>query len=158
DLAGAERIEVLRGPLAQLYGNAAGGVVQVTTGIGGPDRIETSADFARYGAQRFGSRVRGEHEALQGAASLSDFRTDGWREHSAAQRTLFNTKLQLAASPSTRIVFVGNVFDQPEAEDPTGLDRDDFEHHPRRAAPIAIEQDARKSVHQRQGGLTLEHA
>ena len=32
DLAAAQRIEVLRGPLAQLYGNAAGGVVQIFTG------------------------------------------------------------------------------------------------------------------------------
>ena len=31
DLGSAGRIEVLRGPLAQLYGNAAGGVVQVFT-------------------------------------------------------------------------------------------------------------------------------
>ena len=32
-LGSAQRIEVLRGPLAQLYGNAAGGVVQVFTDI-----------------------------------------------------------------------------------------------------------------------------
>ena len=31
-LSSVQRIEVLRGPLAQLYGNAAGGVVQVFTG------------------------------------------------------------------------------------------------------------------------------
>ena len=36
-LASAQRIEVLRGPLALLYGNAAGGVVQVFTQAGAPE-------------------------------------------------------------------------------------------------------------------------
>ena len=36
-LSSAERIEVLRGPLALLYGNAAGGVLQVFTKSGAPE-------------------------------------------------------------------------------------------------------------------------
>jgi iron complex outermembrane receptor protein len=37
DLSTAERIEVLRGPFASLYGNASGGVVQVFTADGPPE-------------------------------------------------------------------------------------------------------------------------
>jgi iron complex outermembrane recepter protein len=156
ELSSAERIEVLRGPLAQLYGNASGGVMRVQTGIGGPDLVEGSADFGSYDTRRFGLRVRGEHGNMQGAAALSDIRTDGYREHSSAERTLFNTKLRFALAPNMKLTFVGNVFDQPNADDPTGLSREDFEQRPRSAAPIAIEQNARKSVRQEQAGLLAE--
>jgi iron complex outermembrane recepter protein len=37
NLSSAERIEVLRGPFASLYGNASGGVVQIFTADGPPD-------------------------------------------------------------------------------------------------------------------------
>lgn len=157
DLGSAERIEVLRGPLAQLYGNAAGGVVQVTTAVGGPNRIEGSVDFARDNTHRLGLRMLGERDAVRGAVSVSDFRTDGWRRHSAAERQLYNAKLQFDLAPTTRMTLIGNVFEQPEAEDPNGLTRADFRNAPRSVAPIVIEQDARKSVRQRQAGATLEH-
>src|SRR4051812_35260350 len=37
DLTTAERIEVLRGPFASMYGNASGGVVQLFTAAGPPE-------------------------------------------------------------------------------------------------------------------------
>lgn len=157
DLDGAERIEVLRGPLAQLYGNAAGGVVQVETGIGGPDTLTASADAARYGTRRYGLRLRGEHGAMQGAASYSAFSTDGWRDHSEARRNLFNARLRFAVSPALRITLSGNAFDQPNADDPQGLTRAEMDAHPRSAAALAIAQDARKRVRQDQLGMTAEY-
>lgn len=157
DLAGAERIEVLRGPLAQLYGNAAGGVLQVTSAIGGADRLEGSADIGRYGTQRFGLRMAGERGAVSGAVSASDFRTDGWRDYSAAERQLYNAKLRFRLAPATRLTLVGNVFEQPHAEDPNGLTREAFKSDPRSVADIVRTQDARKTVRQQQGGVTLEH-
>lgn len=156
ELGGAERIELLRGPLAQLYGNAAGGVLRVQTGIGGPEFVEGSADFGSYGTQRLGMLIRGEREAFAGAAALADISTDGYRDHSSAERRLFNTKLRYVVSPALKLTFVGNVFDQPNADDPTGLSRTDFEQRPRSAAPIAIEQNARKSVQQEQAGVLAE--
>ena len=158
DLAGAERIEVLRGPLAQLYGNAAGGVLQVTTALGGPDRIEAGLDRARSDTQRLGLRLLGETEGFQDAASLSRFTTDGWREHSAAERTLFNAKLRFEVGPSSRLTLTGNVFEQPHAQDPGGLTRAEYGSDRRGAAPLNLAQDARKSVRQRQAGLLFEHA
>jgi iron complex outermembrane receptor protein len=48
DLASAERIEVLRGPFASLYGNASGGVVQVFTADGPPrPTLDATAKRAR---------------------------------------------------------------------------------------------------------------
>src|SRR5258706_9681072 len=64
-LATAERIEVLRGPLALLYGNAAGGGVQGFTQAGAPEPTATlSASAAPYDAHRVGASfaaASGEH-------------------------------------------------------------------------------------------------
>ena len=65
-LSSAERIEVLRGPLAQLYGNSAGGVVQVFT-ADGPARPEVRAtgDVGANGLLRLGAQA---NDALQRVA------------------------------------------------------------------------------------------
>lgn len=156
DLRGAERIEVLRGPLAQLYGNAAGGVIQTFTGIGGRDVLKSSVDFGDFDTQSYQLRLRGESGALQGAASLSRFDTDGYRDHSAARRNLFNTKLRYALSDNTSATVVANLFDQPFAQDPLGLSRAELRADRRSATPTAEEFDTRKSVRQNQGGLLIE--
>ncbi len=50
DLATAERIEVLRGPFSALYGNAAGGVIQIFTKDGPPQpTFGVSTLFGSYG-------------------------------------------------------------------------------------------------------------
>ena len=53
-LAMAERIEVLRGPLALLYGNAAGGVVQVFSEAGAAEPFIGEWLRRSYDAHRWG--------------------------------------------------------------------------------------------------------
>src|SRR5574343_676432 len=64
-LPSAQRIEVLRGPLAQLYGNSAGGVVQVFT-ADGPERPELrmSLDAGSDGLRRYGVQTAGQSGPL----------------------------------------------------------------------------------------------
>src|SRR3989344_4866037 len=87
DLGAAQRIEVLRGPASVLFGNAAGGVVQVFSpdapdrpelrlgGVAGPDGLWRLA--TEVGAQ-VGDVNVSARSAWQGS--------EGWREHSASQR------------------------------------------------------------------------
>src|SRR4051812_30294743 len=91
DLASADRIEVLRGPFASLYGNASGGVVQVFT-ADGPDcpTLDVTAMAGSFGQHRLGVRVGGQDGVLNYLASASRFHTDGYREHSAADRDQAN--------------------------------------------------------------------
>src|SRR6478609_1841860 len=85
DLASAERIEVLRGPFASLYGNASGGVVQVFT-ADGPERPTLDGGFSggSFGQHRENLRFGGQAGAFNWLASASQFHTDGFREHSRA--------------------------------------------------------------------------
>lgn len=157
-LASAARIEVLRGPLALLYGNAAGGVVQVFTEAGAPQPTLTLAgSAARFDAQRFGATFAATEGAHRYLIDASHFETDGYRDHSAAQRDQLNAKWSWQLGAATRLDTVVNILDQPAALDPLGLTRAQWEENPRQSPAIAFTQDARKSVRQQQAGTVLEH-
>ena len=163
NLASAARIEVLRGPLAQLYGNAAGGVIQVFTADGrAPPTAGAGVMFGSDGARRLGLNASGRWETAAGngtgiVADFSDFRTDGYRDHSEARRRQFNAKLTVEAGDDTTFDIVANRFDQPLSKDPIGLTRAQAEANPRQVVPIAVAQDARKVVSQDQAGIVARH-
>ena len=162
-LGSTARIEVLRGPLAQLYGNAAGGVIQAFTASGmAPPSAGVGLTAGSYGLVRFGATANGRWENEPGRAAgflvdYSDMRIDGYRDHSEARRRHLNAKLDVAPSRDTTITLVANLFDQPRSQDPLGLTRAQAEANPRQVAPIAITQDTRKEVSQNQAGLIAEH-
>ena len=157
-LPSAQRIEVLRGPLAQLYGNSAGGVVQVFT-ADGPERpeIRLSLDAGSDGLRRYGVQAAGQSGQLNYVIDHSDFQTDGWRVNSAAKRQHTNAKLRWDASEQTRVTVIANVFDQPVSGDPLGLTRALFEADPRQAVPESTRFKTGKDVSQSQLGLVLDH-
>ncbi|WP_420476764.1 TonB-dependent receptor family protein [Noviherbaspirillum sp. ST9] len=160
-LQSARRIEVLRGPLAQLYGNAAGGVVNVFTADPplSPEASYASASLGAgsYGQRQLGFTVARGADDFGGLLDVSHFRTDGYRDHSAAERTQLNGKLKWRPSSSTTVTGLVNLFDQPLSQDPLGLTHAQFEQNPRQVAPVALTFDTRKTIEQRQGGLVVEH-
>jgi iron complex outermembrane recepter protein len=158
DLAAARRIEVLRGPLAQLYGNAAGGVLQVFSRTGGPPPTAGGElGSGSFGARRQGLSASGLAGGVSAAFDASWLAIDGWREHSSAERRQLNASFGTTTAAGTRITLVANDFDQPRALDPGGLTRAQVAADPRQASPASIAQDARKTVAQRQAGLVVEH-
>lgn len=159
-LTSASRIEVLRGPVAQLYGNAAGGVLQVFTvdpPKGPAPVVSASAGAGSYGQQHINASVGGGSDAFAALLDVSRFTTDGYRDHSAAERTQINAKLVAHLSGGTSITGIVNGFDQPLAEDPLGLTRSQFEQDPRQVVPGALSFDTRKRVEQKQAGIVMEH-
>ncbi|MBT9554138.1 MAG: TonB-dependent receptor [Hydrogenophaga sp.] len=157
-LGSAQRIEVLRGPLAQLYGNAAGGVVQVFT-ADGPATPEAGFSLltGSNGLRRYGLNTGGQSGALNYLVDYSRFETDGQRPNSAAQRRHLNAKLRLQASEDTRYTLIANAFDQPESGDPLGLTRAQLAANPQQTDSRSIDAQAGKDVSQNQIGLVAEH-
>jgi iron complex outermembrane receptor protein len=157
DLDGAQRVEVLRGPFAALYGNSSGGVIQIVT----RDRLQDSGlelsttvgddGFRRYGAQ-FGARLG----IVDLSGNLSRFDTDGFREHSAARRDLANLRLRVAPDERSSWTAIVNFLDQPDTQDPLGLTREQLESDPTQAGANAIAFDTRKSIRHVQGGLSYQ--
>jgi iron complex outermembrane receptor protein len=157
-LASVGRIEVLRGPMAQLYGNSAGGVVQIFTEDDADKPTTTlSAAAGPYHLGKVGVKFSTSTPDSYGLTiDASHFQTDGYREHSEAQRGQLNARWQKQFR-DTHVSVVLNVLDQPKSQDPIGLTRAQFETNPRPAAAPALTQDARKSVRQQQVGTVIEH-
>ena len=159
-LTSAKRIELLRGPLAQLYGNAAGGVLQVFTKdppVSSTPKFGVAAGVGSDGQRQLDLSIGGGSETLGALLDVSRFQTDGYRDHSAAERTQINAKVVARPSSSTTITGVLNTFDQPLSQDPLGLNRADFRSNPRQVIPGAYTFDTRKTIEQKQAGIVLEH-
>ena len=156
-LLDAERIEVLRGPFSALYGNAAGGVLQLFTVDGvAPMEVGVEAAGGSDGNRRVGIEMRDRRGAIDYVLGLNHFATDGYRDHSRAERTVFNGKLNITHG-DTRMTLVANALSAPDVQDPLGLDRAQFASDPRQATDGAHRFNTRKSVDQRQLGATITH-
>ena len=157
DLGSAAAVEVLRGPFSALYGNSSGGVVQVFTEDGaGAARLTVGAGGGSNGQQRYDAKLSGAQGPLDYVASVSHFRTDGYRDHSAARRDIQNLKLRLDLGDAGRLTVIGNGVQLPSAQDPLGLTRAELQADPRGVDPSATQFDTRKSLSQTQGGLIYE--
>ncbi len=157
DLGSADRIEVLRGPFSALYGNSSGGVIQVFSEEGsGAPTLSFGVSGGSDGALRLSAKVAGAAGGFGYVASTSRFTSDGYREHSAVERTLGNVKLTLAPDNDSKFTLVANSLSLPKAQDPLGLTRAQFEADPRSVDPVANNFDTRKTVDQLQGGLIYE--
>ena len=158
ELGSVDRIEVLRGPFSALYGNSSGGVVQVFTAEGeGAPRFGFGVSGGSDGALRFGVQASGASAGGFGYnLSASRFRTDGYREHSATERTLGNAKLTFRPDVDNKLTLIANSLALPTAQDPLGLTRAQYEANPRGVDASALDFDTRKSVNQTQLGVIYE--
>ena len=155
-LTSTERLEVLRGPLAQLYGNSAGGVIQAFT-RSAPEQPELGAQVyaGSFGMRRNDLQYAGRVGNYGLVADYGEFDTDGYRANSKTERRQFNGKLSFSPSEGTSVNVVFNRFDMPLAQDPIGLTAAQMLANPAQAGSNAISRGVRKSVLQNQLGTSL---
>ena len=156
NLSSAERIEVLRGPFASLYGNSSGGVVQIFTADGPATPAIASAFLAgSYGTRKTGLQFGGQEDVLNYVVDISRFETDGYRAHSAATRDQLNAKFSLPLAAG-KLTLVANSLSQPDTQDPLGLTRAQAQADPRQVDSSAIAFNTRKSIRQNQLGAIFD--
>ncbi|MGH8128368.1 MAG: TonB-dependent receptor family protein, partial [Gammaproteobacteria bacterium] len=158
DLPAIDRIEVLRGPFALGYGNSPGGVIRAFTLDGTPVPTLTIRNWVgSYGSTQntlgFGDSVGTEANYR---LTFNRFHTGGYRQHSAATRKQFYGKARYDFG-ATSLTAVVNLFHQ-FAEDPSGLTAAEIAQDPAQANPQALSYDARKDVHNAEGGLLVDTA
>jgi iron complex outermembrane receptor protein len=154
DLQSARSIEVLRGPFAVMYGNASGGVISVATEKGVPPFASADLALGSYGMNRAGLKLGGAVAGGDGLVSTALFHTDGYRQHSAADREQANARLALPLAGGN-LTMIANVFASP-AQDPLGLTRAQMDADPRQVAATALTFNTRKDVAQRQLGAAFD--
>lgn len=164
----AERIEVMRGPFSALYGNHAGGVIQLFTRTPkGAPAIETRVAAGSDGVRKFDLNAEGSAGPVAYLLDFSRFETDGYRHHSAATRNQGYAKLATRPSSDSRLTVVANILHQPDTEDPLGATWSTFQRNPRAGEidpndtqvpkrSFAQRYDTRKSVDHGQVGLHYE--
>ncbi|HEY6897148.1 MAG TPA: TonB-dependent receptor [Rhodocyclaceae bacterium] len=154
----AERIEVLRGPYSVIYGNHAGGVVQLFSRSGqGAPSLETSVMAGGYGTVKVDVTAQGKPDGNWGyVADASRFATDGYRQHSAATRDQAYAKVTGNLGPDTKLTFVANGLWQDNTQDPLGQTWNTFATKPRGVETAALTFNTRKSIDHMQAGGTWE--
>lgn len=152
----AERIEVLRGPASALYGNNAGGVVQLFSRNPTGNAVNGSVSAGSYGNVKTDAGIEGVSGKLDYLLDASTFTTDGYRDHSAASRDQAFAKLRYRLDENSRITLVGNSLTQKNTQDPLGLDWQTANTTPRSVTSGAISFNTRKSIDHLQGGATYE--
>jgi iron complex outermembrane receptor protein len=165
DLAGASRVEVLRGPFTALYGSSSGGVIALVSAAPTERRIAFEADAGSDGLQQWRVSLAGPIEGgFSLRAQVSRMAFDGFRPQSSAQRSLGNVRLGWEQG-ADRVVLVLNSINQP-ALDPLGLTRAQFDADPDQTTSVALPQTApgqanlfntRKNTAQDQAGASWRH-
>ncbi len=159
DLSSLDHVEVLTGPFSSLYGNSSGGTILTSTKEGqGKDSIELSYSGGSHDKSRAGLVLQGGAKGANEPSyviSSSYFDTDGYREHSGAEKVLNNAKLSWNLDDGSKINWVTNYV-KIHADDPQGLTRDLWQQNPKQIDPDIRDKNfnVRKDIEQTQTGVT----
>lgn len=159
DLASAETIEVLRGPSSVLYGNAAGGVLDITTADGSRrPRPALGVQAGSDGLRHYQARVGGDSGRWFYHGSVSALTADGYRDQSEVEKYQFNGRLGYRLDDQRRLSGLINLLELPKGQDPGGLTREEAAAGSRQAAPAAGPLDAGQKLDQQLLALRYEDA
>ena len=164
----AERIEVLRGPSSAIYGNHSGGTIQLFTRDGkGRPVIDMTLSAGSYGTHKLDVNAQGSSAGIGYLLDASRFRTNGYRQHSAATRDQAFAKITTAPSSTSHLTITAGTLRQDDTQDPLGvtwasLQRDSRAGEtdatdtssPKRS--LAERYNTRKSIDHEQAGLSFE--
>jgi iron complex outermembrane receptor protein len=158
------RAEVLRGSSSALYGNASGGVISLESEPAGPGpfatRVRAEGGTGKQGNDDFykwQSWSSGRSGNASGTLSISQFKTDGFRQHSAAEIRQLNAGADYTFSGSTIGTLRFSAADNPTAENPGALTLAEYLANSDSAAGSNILRRADKNVQQQQLSLGLKH-
>ncbi|EOQ65305.1 hypothetical protein F935_00149 [Acinetobacter calcoaceticus ANC 3811] len=157
DLSSLDHVEVLTGPFSSLYGNSSGGTILTSTKEGqGKDSIELSYSGGSHDKSRAGIVLQGGAKGANEPSyviSSSYFDTDGYREHSGAEKVLNNAKLSWNLDDGSKINWITNYV-KIHADDPQGLTHDQWNANPKQQVPFLKQFNVRKDIEQTQTGVT----
>lgn len=158
DLSLLDRAEVLRGPAAAAYGNAAGGVLLLST------RAPPAADFRQEvgvaagggGLLRARTITGGGRGAMGWSTAVMGERRDGFRPHAGTERYQLTGRAEAPlAGGFVRAVAHGVSYD---ADNPGSLTLEQYREAPHQAQPFNVAQGTGERGRHGQLGLVWERS
>ena len=155
DLGSAERIEIIRGPSSSLYGNASGGVINISSERGPAEPfIETRLSIGDFNFNKIQLKAGGDTGRLNYLVNFSDMKFDGYRDHSETKNALVNARFVYSLDGESEISLVFSATDQALANDPGSIDLAQAQTDPTSARQRNVEFDAGEALDQQRVGLS----
>ena len=150
DLSQIGRVEVIRGPVATLYGNSSGGIISIKTRRMRDHkfRISPRLTIGSYGLQRFHLQASSVDSNAQTIINTYSSKSDGYRSHSYAQQYGLRFTHMRLISRNLNVGITANVFDAPFLYNPSSLDFESSMDSPRSVRSYVLRQGAAKQVQQ----------
>lgn len=157
-LDGVASVELLRGPLAALYGNGAGGVISMQT---------QAPDSNRLGVRLFAGENDTQRQALHGDLQqdnlgvrfhASQFTAEGDRPHASAERQQTGAQFYVSSQQGIEAVVRIDSSRDPSLEDPLALTPEQWRDDPQQINPTAELFNTRKAIAHQQASFTLRQA
>jgi iron complex outermembrane receptor protein len=155
DLESVGNIEVIRGAAAALYGNAAGGVIDLrsTPAPATPFAVQARSWAGSDDMRRYVGLFGGSVGSSTYIGNIGRTTSDGYREY--GRQRLTNAFVRGTTSfAGTDFALDGMGLDMPVAENPGALTLAQVDSAPQQADRASVLKKARKAVHQVQLGLT----
>lgn len=147
--------QVIRGPSAVFWGNGSGGTLYFNTNsIPGDPTLTVRSSIGSYGLMQNDATFRNTFGKNSIQFSISDFRTDGYREHSQAHITRVNLGVRHDLDRNQSLRYQLFAINAPDLKNPGSLNANEFESNPSGANPQFITQNAGKAYQHLVHGLT----
>lgn len=159
DLESVDRVEVLRGAAAALYGNAAGGVIDLRSPAPPdvPFAVQARSWAGTADTRRYVGLFGGTTGPFGYEGNIGRTQSDGFRQY--AHQRLTNAFVHGSATiAKTDFTLTGMGLDMPVAENPGALTLAQADSAPEQADKQSILKRARKAVHQVQIGLSAHRS
>jgi iron complex outermembrane receptor protein len=151
-------LEILKGPAGSMYGAGTGGVMLIGAPTG--NASEFSVMGGSYGLMNYQGVVSFGDSSLRNRIGFQQLKSDGYRDHSAVDRKVFQWSLNANAGRGRLSAHV--LYTDLYYQTPGGLTATEFKNNPRSARPATAvfpsAQDADASIHSRNAfaGISYE--
>ncbi|MBV2123182.1 MAG: TonB-dependent receptor [Candidatus Thiodiazotropha sp. (ex Ctena orbiculata)] len=158
DIGSIGNMQVIRGPVSALYGNASGGAILIESEQP-PETpfISVRPTFGADGFQKHQIKLGGQSDSFDYLVNLSDMSYDGYRDQSTTEQSALNSKFGFDLDGGGRFNTVINYTDSPQADDPGGLTEQLVEDDPTAAWTRNKSLDSGEELEQTRVGFVFEN-
>ena len=149
-------ISVIRGPSALRYGNTSGGVIAINTLSPGGEELNSVSVLTGGFGQRQVSLTNGFGDDTNSyLLHFTSQKIEGYRERSSVENNIYNFRSSHQLSDKTKLNIQLNHVSSPIAQDPGGLNLEDFQYNPFGARGLNVTYNAGERLTHSKAGASV---